>query len=291
MMGACREELHEIRTEDGGTFLALKSLGEGELKAILEAHRENSDPDRFLKKRMGTVVTRIPLPPHAAAGLQASPEAVVKEAPLSWRRRALRFLGIPSPFSGDFAKVRRLEAMGFPAPRTLAASLRSLGKTEFLVTEFLRAGVALRDLTWCGSSAIEDPVELESLFSELGAWLRKVHDRGVWHRDLKTGNIMVRREASGPREFILVDLVAVRFFRRSLGARRRARNLGQVLDLPGRFDSLARRPLLEAYAGAAPAGRDLERLVDRAVRARRRYRKRKCGFAYVDQEHSSGAKP
>jgi len=289
MTSAGGEELHEVRVEGTGTFLALKSFGEGELKAIIGAHRSNADPDRFLKRRMGTVVTRLPL--GTAAGLRNPTEAVVKEAPLSWRRRALRFLGAPSPFSRDFAKVRRLEALGFAAPRTLAASLRSLGRTEFLVTEFLQAGIALRDLSWCGGSAIKDPEEVEELFSELGSWLRGVHDRGVWHRDMKAGNIMVKREGSGPREFILVDLVAVRFFKRPLGKRRRARNLGQVLDLPARFDSLARRPLLEAYAGTAPASGGLERLVDRAVQARRRYRKKKCGFAYVDEEHSLGAEP
>jgi tRNA A-37 threonylcarbamoyl transferase component Bud32 len=173
----------------------------------------------------------------------------------------------------------------------MASSLRSVGGTEFLVTEFLQACVALRDLLWCGSSAIEEPEELEGLLSDLGSWLRGVHDRGVWHRDMKTGNIMVRRRARGPSEFFLVDLVAVRFFRRPLGMRRRARNLGQVLDLPARCDSLARRPLLEAYTGSSEADGSLERRVDRAVRARRRYRKRKCGFEYVDEEHYLGRKP
>jgi tRNA A-37 threonylcarbamoyl transferase component Bud32 len=203
----------------------------------------------------------------------------------------LRSLGAPSPFAGDFEKVRRLEALGLQAPRPLAASLRSLGRTEFLVTEFLQGSICLKDLLWCGSSRIEDPRELAEVFSELGAWLRRVHDCGVWHRDLKTGNIMVRCGASGLRELVLVDLVAVRFFRRPLGDHRTSRNLGQVLDLPARFDSLARRPLFEAYAGSLPASGDLERRVDRVVQERRRYRKRKCGFAYVDEEHFLGTKP
>jgi hypothetical protein len=117
----------------------------------------------------------------------------------------------------------------------------------------------------------------------LGRTLRRMHDRGLRHRDLKKDNVLVapgveERGAGGPGFFFL-DLDGVREGRRALDWERRAKDLaklgGSLLDF-GRVPTGLRLRALDAYLGGEtppgfpPGG--FARLVMRlaaAVRARR----------------------
>ncbi len=90
-----------------------------------------------------------------------------------------------------------------------------------------------------------DPV---ALFAALGAYLRRVHDAGVWHRDLSIGNVLIDHEGHG---FQIVDLNRARL-NVTLGAWRRSRDLSRLPVVWPRI----RRAFLEGYWGGpvAPAG-------------------------------------
>jgi serine/threonine protein kinase len=91
--------------------------------------------------------------------------------------------------------------------------------------------------------------ELEPLLSELGRFLSQCHDRGVLHRDLSDGNILVKKGDSGGPLFYLLDTNRIRV-RRKLGRFRRAKNLIRLGVPPG-----FQRYFLRAYFGGKPLRR------------------------------------
>ncbi len=68
------------------------------------------------------------------------------------------------------------------------------------------------------------PAELEPLLAALAGHLSLCHDRGILHRDLSDGNILVRKDDSGGFTFYLLDTNRIRLPKK-LGALRRAKNL------------------------------------------------------------------
>jgi serine/threonine protein kinase len=87
------------------------------------------------------------------------------------------------------------------------------------------------------------PSELETLLADLAGFLSSVHERGIIHRDLSDGNILVRRDDGGRLVFYLLDTNRVRV-RKTIGPAGRVKNLIR-LGVPGRFQ----RFFLEKYLG------------------------------------------
>ena len=69
-----------------------------------------------------------------------------------------------------------------------------------------------------------EPLELDGLLVSLSRYLRHGHDRGVLHRDLSDGNILVQENKPGGYRYYLIDTNRIRFKRR-MGLLRRIRNL------------------------------------------------------------------
>ena len=78
-------------------------------------------------------------------------------------------------------------------------------------------------------------LDLPRFLHELGGFVRSLHDAGFWHRDLSSGNVLVRgldaagadREAATPYDFSLVDLNRARR-RGRLSLSQRARDLSRM---------------------------------------------------------------
>jgi tRNA A-37 threonylcarbamoyl transferase component Bud32 len=272
-----------LRLPGEGSFLAASDLEEETLRALLAAHRDLARAGRHLKENRGTVVT------HATVehrdGAKAVPlEAAVKEVEIPPRRRLFHALGGRSPFAVEFAQVAALLVRGVLAPRPLAASLRPRGASEFLATEFIAGAASLRTLVWEGPGHLADAAAVRRLLSRFGAWLREVHERGIWQRDMKPSNVLVRGAAGEGAEFFLIDVTRVRFGRDPLAGARRIRNLGQVLDFPREFDEAAAEALLAGYSRSPEEAAGLSPRARAALAERREERRRRSGFTCVDEE-------
>ena len=68
--------------------------------------------------------------------------------------------------------------------------------------------------------------ELEPLLTALAAFLFQCHDRGILHRDLSDGNILVKKDDSGRALFYLLDTNRIRIYKRLGGFRRSPRLTG-----------------------------------------------------------------
>ncbi len=157
------------------------------------------------------------------------------KAERSWRA-ALAFAaaGVPTPEPLLWIESRDAAGPSFFVSRKLE---------DFFETRyFLRARNA-------GREAEEFPrVNVAVFFDRLGRQLRRMHDAGIWHRDVSIGNLLVRLEERGP-VFFLIDLNRARLGRR-LGVARRSRDICRLRILR-RED---RRRLLDAYWGEGGAG-------------------------------------
>lgn len=117
------------------------------------------------------------------------------------------------------------------------------------------------------------PEPLGGLLRDLAAFVRGLHDRGVNHLDLHTGNILVRTAPPPHAErFLIVDLHRVRVGR-APGARHRMAAIAQLLQSFGA--EIARDPgptvsaFLEAYLAAGPPLRGRRLGAEGVIRAMR----------------------
>ncbi len=158
----------------------------------------------------GGLVLRRPFAAEAARkAFDAAPLRVVKDLP---NRRL--WLADPETFVKEgsgrlWYNGFGLETRGIPTPRLLACrGDRVAGRWiegARPLWDHLKAGGVTRDLLW-----------------RLARLVRRMHDRGVWHRDLKANNVLVRGG-----ELWVVDLDRVDFLREVPRAGR-VRNLAQL---------------------------------------------------------------
>jgi hypothetical protein len=172
---------------------------------------------------------------------------VLKRDKLAGRRGRRGLLGTRS--LAAFRKGHALLARGIATARPLAAvDLRRRGavKDTILATEPV-AGVPLSE--WLRS----DPSarQRRQLTRTLAQMIRRLHDAGFSHRDLKAPNILVvQRSACGPRP-VLVDMDGVRAGLR-ISAARRSKDLMRLsvsLDEWGVARRTDRLRFLRAYLG------------------------------------------
>lgn len=145
------------------------------------------------------------------------------------RRLARRLRG--SKGMRSFVAARALAAAGIPTPEPVAAveAVAPGGPSFYLcrridgafeARSLLRAARAGADL----SAPELGGVTPQALLTSLGRLLRKMHDAGIWHRDLSVGNVLVQPPAEDGVRLYLVDLNRCRFPRR-LSVSQRTRDL------------------------------------------------------------------
>ena len=142
-------------------------------------------------------------------------DVAVKRFPVSGGRRLIYRLRA-SKSARAFDNAARLLALGIGTPRPLAAvEVRRGGAllASFYCCAFLPTFQEARSLKSLGAP------DRAALLDLLGEFIGRLHERGVKHRDLTSGNVLLIPDPAKPAEvtFQLVDLNRVRFGRIGIG--------------------------------------------------------------------------
>ncbi len=110
---------------------------------------------------------------------------------------------------------------------------------NWYVCEHVEGSLSVRSLFTAYAKGAREHAGItrESAFTQLSAFLLRMHARGVFFRDLSAGNILVRATDPEQIEFILIDTARARFFDHGLPLRMRIADLVRIcnkLDAPGR---------------------------------------------------------
>jgi hypothetical protein len=245
-------------------------LAEPSLRAVLEPvlealARDEAPPDaERVKRTRKREVLRFPLAPGGAAYLK--------------RERQQRSRWRVSGMAREYENLLRVRAAGFAAVEPLASAERRAagGWDVLLVTRALPDAVPLS-----GQLRSAEVARSLALRAEAAGLARRLHEARLWHRDLHTGNLLLRGN-----ELWLVDLQKLRALSFRIPLALRARELVWLVN-DGRPGTVAAPAFIaEAYLRALPGGPDLARFTRlltraaaRAVRARLRSRERRCVVA------------
>ncbi len=137
--------------------------------------------------------------------------------PDKWKSRFF-----PSKALRAWRSANSLGEVGIPTPRPIAYFQDSTGgfpKTGFFVYVMQTQVEELRFLFRRLHGA-----ELRKLLSDLAGFLEKAHQRGVLHRDLSDGNILVGKSTGSDWFFFLIDTNRIRVLGK-LGMMRGVKNL------------------------------------------------------------------
>jgi tRNA A-37 threonylcarbamoyl transferase component Bud32 len=215
-----------VRELDTGGFTGLIAAG----FELLDLERELArlvDPGAALKTlhwgRNYLYLTRC----ETAAG---PVDVVVKQFRNGGLRDRLRrrWGGSKAVRSWRIAQAMAAAGIATPEPLLLLESRCPHGPS-FYVCRYLAGRVEARHLLRAGNEGREAElypgVDLPRFLSQLGAFIRRLHDAGFWHRDLSSGNVLARPEE--PFELALVDLNRARRAGR-LTLSQRARDLSRM---------------------------------------------------------------
>lgn len=217
-----------------------KGLSRDELSAIIAAHHAALRSGKgVLKDGRRNVVTRI---------LHGNGWLCVKEYRSSGLLDRIKDRLRGSRARRAWRGASHLRKHGIAAPETVSL-VEQAGKS-YLVTRFIKSAVPLNLLLrerFSGPLGRVEIVAKRAMVQQLGQWLRRIHNLGVYHDDWSTKNILAT-EQSGQWTFHVLDMESV-LPRKRLTYRRRVKNLGQLSDAPFGITRTDRMLFLLAYAG------------------------------------------
>lgn len=188
----------------------------------------------------------------ATEGGQRLPVVVKQTRNHGWRRRLDRKLR-GSKATRSWRVSRTLVEAGFhtPTPVLLAESTEPEGNSYF-VAGLLEPAYEVRHFfrRLMGSPHAGDfpAVEPEEMLRRLGRLARRLHDAGIWYRDLSMGNVLVAPTDGGELDLYLIDFNRARTGCR-LGIWRRSRDICRFPIVEREHQDV----FLAAYWGEAPA--------------------------------------
>jgi hypothetical protein len=187
---------------------------------------------------------------------------------------AIRDLFRPAKALTAWRRAYALEIRGIPTPRSLAVAYPRGVKAPVISAFFSEAvpeAVCLdRYCARCRAGGREGGRRLRGLAAALGETVGRMHARGLAHRDLKAGNLLVPPD--DPPRILLTDLDGLRIPGGGVSETRREKDLARLLRTVREdcgFTSADWMRLLSSYRWRSGAG-DLRSLAARiASRAAR----------------------
>ena len=200
----------------------------------LEAVR--NDPERLFRENLVRWhkqsakhrVAEVRLPEDSAA---PSPSAFLKciERPGLWRRWLAPFRLSPVRRCWELGHALLRRGIDTPRPILLVERPGNTSRKDYLLTEAVQGAIGVSEFfagRWTGLNSHERRDWLERHLARFARQMRRLHDAGFDHRDLKFANLLVACDLADPRVWLL-DLDGVRVWRR-LPARRAVQNLARI---------------------------------------------------------------
>jgi hypothetical protein len=185
-----------------------------------------------------------------------------------------------APALRAFRNARRLAALGIGTAPAVAVVARDRNSATGESGLFTLSLLPAESITQFFMDKLSNPgaeEERRVVLRELACFLSDIHGRGIYPKDCKDANVLVRREDDG-YSFHLLDYDSFLFLD-SVSARRRMKNLHQMGITLGQVLSQEERLLmLQWYRQASPSLKlDVERLgveIERGVKVRQQRRQR-----------------
>lgn len=167
-----------------------------------------------------------------------------------WDR--LRYLFLAARAEQEWRALHRFQELGFPVPAPLAVADLREGRTLIgggLLLSYLPSTVPLLARIQSmylppGSQSVSSdslPAPARDLLVRAGKLIRRMHDCGLWHRDLHAGNVLVDQDDAAALH--LIDLHSCVFLRKLTRGQRRGGIAKLISSLPPWGIDL----LIEAY--------------------------------------------
>jgi tRNA A-37 threonylcarbamoyl transferase component Bud32 len=211
--------------------------------------------------------------------------AVIKEARFASLFSRLRNTLFRSRARRNWIGARALRVRGVSTPDALALiECRRgllLGGT-ILITRYLDRSQELNDYVLLRYNRVlseEETRHKKRFIAALAGFIRNLHDKGIYHADLKSNNILVGEEADSWRLYV-VDLDRLRCGRR-LSFEERANNLAQINASVADCITPADRMLFfRHYAQGTPLAKEGKRYFRRIMDIGRRKNTRPYGLVF-----------
>jgi hypothetical protein len=270
---------------DTGIWLAQHLADDGFVKAI-------RDPDEFFARADCTIIkdqlkikvgrVRVDID-HTSTGV-----FIKRYNAYSWRYR-VKSLFCSSGAVRSLSGAILLSRAGVLVGRPLAAvESRRWGilRKSFLLTQ--EVGGKTVDAYWRENLALlrEDRTRRRRFLTNLADLFRGLHEKSIYHNDLKDANILVKSSARSGESFCLLDLEGVRRCR-YLSRRRRVKNLVQLNHTFGKHLRWSEKlHFLKSYLGtSSPKRREIRRWVKNIIAETQRRDRR--GSAAEPIEHTA----
>jgi tRNA A-37 threonylcarbamoyl transferase component Bud32 len=174
---------------------------------------------------------------------------------------ALKYLVRTSRGQRAWKAAHALLARGVPTPEPVAYGekrRRRMLRESFFVTRALAHAIPVSALFPGAGRRARDgrPVDRADLVRRAARLVRTMHERGIWHRDLKAGNILAEPMPGGGMQLYLADLDGIRVkdtVRRAERIRDLARLNRSLITSPA-LSARDRHCFLQCYLGAANRG-------------------------------------
>jgi len=151
-------------------------------------------------------------------------------------------------YAANALSVRGIEVATHLAARLPRNPLSS--RSSYVIATAIEGAEGFRDFVSAHFASSDATASRRAFAAALGRHIQRVHAMGVFHRDLKTTNILVVGEAAGAWALYVVDLDRVRF-RRRVSRERRVRNLAQInASTPLVMSATDRLRFYHAYCGS-----------------------------------------
>ncbi len=212
---------------------------------------------RWHKQTAKHRVAEIGLPAAAKASATGAFVKCIEPAG-RWRRWLAQFRQSPVRRCWELGHALVRRGIDTPRPILFVERLDSASPKFYLLTEAVADSLSVPAFfsnRWPGLTAVERRDWLVCHLIRMACQMRRLHDAGFDHRDLKFSNLLVAHDLADPRIWLL-DLDGVRVWRR-LPARRAAQNIARIhvsadlLKLLSQTDGLR---FLKCYLGRQFAG-------------------------------------